>query len=127
MTVLSWKAPNLMRKREGGTPPGLPVGTLVFFPPATPDRLLALASEIPKRKFVDLMWAPNAEKDLAGYNVYRREEGGKLARINSDPITMLSFQDTSVVAGHKYFYAISAVDLRGNESSKQEESTDVAP
>ncbi len=117
----------LIAEIEGEDSAPVPVVAHDVFAPATPEGLLALASEIPKRKFVDLMWMPNAEKDLAGYNVYRREKGEKLARINSDPITMLSFQDTSVVAGHKYFYAISAVDLRGNESSKTEESTEVAP
>jgi len=117
----------LIAEIEGEDSAPVPVVAHDVFAPATPEGLLALASEIPKRKFVDLMWMPNAEKDLAGYNVYRREEGGKLARINSDPITMLSFQDTDVIADHKYFYAISAIDLRGNESSKSEESTEVAP
>jgi hypothetical protein len=39
---------------------------------------------------------------------------------------MLSYQDVNVSAGHTYFYAISAVDLRGNESGKTPETGDVS-
>jgi len=97
------------------------------FAPATPEELFVFPSETPEKKFFDLMWRPNAEKDLAGYNIYRREEDGKLERINSGLVKMLSFQDTNVIAGHKYVYAISAVDLRGNESDKTKESAEVQP
>ncbi len=97
------------------------------FPPATPAGFLAMASEIPGKKFVDMVWAPNAENDVAEYRIYRKEEGGELTRIGTAPATMLSYHDTNVVAGHKYFYAISAIDLRGNESSKTPETTEVTP
>ncbi len=97
------------------------------FPPATPVGFLAMASEIPDKKFVDMVWAPNAENDVAEYRIYRKEEGGELTRIGTTPATMLSYHDSNVVAGHKYFYAISAVDLRGNESRKTPETTEVTP
>jgi len=63
------------------------------------------------------------EKDLAGYNVYRREADGQIKRVNVAPITMLSFQDTDIAPGHTYFYCISAVDIHGNESAKSPEIT----
>jgi hypothetical protein len=44
------------------------------------------------------------EKDISAYNVYRREEDGQPARINSVPMAMLSFQDVNVLAGHNYRY-----------------------
>ena len=88
---------------------------------------MAMVSEVPERKFVDLVWAPNAENDVAEYRIYRKEEGGELARIGTAPAMMLSYQDKNVVAGRKYFYAISAVDLRGNESTKTPETTEVTP
>ena len=97
------------------------------FPPATPEGFMAMVSEVPERKFVDLVWAPNAENDVAEYRIYRKEEGGELARIGTAPAMMLSYQDKNVVAGRKYFYAISAVDLRGNESTKTPETTEVTP
>jgi len=125
----------LLAEVEGDDSQPVEVVAHDVFPPAPPEGLLAVPSEIPNEKFVDLIWAPNTEKDIAGYNVYRREEGGQEAdpkngkpeRINSAPITMLSFHDTGVVSRHKYFYSVSAVDLRGNESPKSQETAEVKP
>jgi fibronectin type 3 domain-containing protein len=103
----------------------LEVTTHNVFPPAVPERMMVLVGHVPGKKFVDLTWAPNIEKDLAGYNVYRREADGQMERLNSKPITMLSFQDSDVIAGHRYSYCVSAVDVRGNESAKSPELTEV--
>jgi hypothetical protein len=108
---------------EGEDSEPIAVVTHDVFPPAVPERLLTVVNRIPGKKFIDLLWAPNTEKDLAGYNIYRREAGGPMERVNSAPITMLSFQDNEVAAGHTYFYCISAVDVRGNESAKSPEIT----
>jgi hypothetical protein len=40
---------------------------------------------------------------------------------------MVSFQDVNVLAGHKYFYSISAADMRGNESARSQEAIVVFP
>jgi hypothetical protein len=125
----------LLAEVEGDDSQPVEVVAHDVFPPAPPEGLLAVPSEIPNEKFVDLIWAPNTEKDIAGYNVYRREEAapevdpknGKPERINSAPVTMLSFHDGGVAARHKYFYSISAVDLRGNESAKSQETAEVKP
>jgi hypothetical protein len=113
----------LVSEVEGEDSPPIEITTHDIFPPAVPEKLLAVVSQIPGRRFVDLIWSPNTEKDLAGYNIYRRKEGEEMVRINSAPITMLSFQDTTVAAGNKYLYCISAVDLRENESAKSQEIT----
>jgi hypothetical protein len=91
------------------------------FPPAVPESLLALVGRIPGKKFVDLTWAPNVKKDLATYNVYRREAGTALVRIYTGPSAILSFQDNDVTGGHNYFYCVSAVGANGNESAKSSE------
>jgi hypothetical protein len=117
----------LLAEFEGEESGPLEVVVHDVFPPATPEGLLAVASEIPEKKFVDLIWSPNAETDIAGYNIYRREEGEAMARIGTAPRSMLSYQDTTVSTGRKYFYAISAVDLRGNESRKTPETDVVKP
>ena len=65
---------------------------------------------------------PNAERDISGYNVYRRDEYGQAERINSVPRTTLSFQDTNAALAHTYLYSISAVDKGGNESARSQES-----
>jgi hypothetical protein len=111
----------LLAEIRGDDPAPLEVTTHDVFPPAVPERLLGMVSHGPGNKFVDLIWAPNAEKDLAGYNIYRREEGGTVTRINSEPVTMLSFQDNAVAAGRRYLYCLSAVDVHGNESAKSPE------
>lgn len=117
----------LIGEIEGVDSAPLEITTHNVFPPAAPERLLALASQIPNKKFVDLLWAPNAEKDISGYNVYRREENGQTARIASVPGTLLSFQDNNVAAMHRYFYCVSAVDKRGNESARSQETTAMLP
>lgn len=113
----------LIGEIEGADSAPLEITTHNVFPPAVPERLLAMPSQIPKDMFVDLLWAPNAEKDISRYNVYRREEGEEPARIASIPGTVLSFQDKNVAATHTYFYRVSAVDKRGNESAKSQEAS----
>lgn len=104
---------------EESTP--LEVKTQDVFPPAVPERLLALVGRGSGKRFVDLVWAPNLDRDLAVYNVYRREPGAEMTRIHKGPASLLSFQDTDVVSGHTYLYALSAVDANGNESPKSNE------
>ena len=59
---------------------------------------------------------------VAGYNLYRRlstEES--YTRLNTAPITGLSYTDTGLSAapaGATYYYALSAVDSSGEESVK---------
>jgi hypothetical protein len=118
---------HLIAEIEGDDSSPLEVITHDVFPPAVPERLLPVVGHTSGIKFVDLLWAPNTEKDVSGYNVYRREENGQSARINSVPITMVSFQDVNVSAGHNYLYSISAVDVHGNESARSPEKAAVVP
>ena len=115
----------LLAEISGEDSSPLELTTHNVFPPAVPERLMVLLGHVPGKKFVDLTWAPNIEKDLAGYNVYRREADGPMERLNLKPITMLSFQDSDVVAGHRYSYCVSALDVRGHESAKSGELTQV--
>lgn len=95
------------------------------FPPAVPERLLAVVTQRAGKNFVDLLWAPNAEKDISRYNVYRRDQNGEAVQIKSVPMNILSFQDTDVAAPHTYSYSVSAVDRFGHESGKSQEATAV--
>lgn len=94
------------------------------FPPAAPTGLQAVASGVGQQPFIDLTWAPNTEADLAGYNVYRREEGQQPAKINAELVKTPTFRDAKVQAGKTYLYAVSAVDLQNNESSKSQEASE---
>jgi hypothetical protein len=110
---------------EASTP--VQVRTHDIFPPAPPVGLQAVYSGNPQQNFIDLTWAPSTEGDLAGYNVYRREEGRRSSRINADLVKTPVFRDSDVQPGKQYFYSITAVDLRGNESGKSEESHESVP
>ncbi len=87
------------------------------FPPAVPDELEAVSSGPGQKPFVDLVWTPDTDADLAGYNVYRTEAGTEPKKLNSDPVNSPAFRDEGVSPGHKYTYSVSAVDARGNESA----------
>jgi hypothetical protein len=97
------------------------------FPPAVPSGLQAVFSGPGQAPFIDLIWAPVTDADLAGYNVYRREAGGTLVRINAELVKAPAYRDAAVSAGKTYFYSASSVDARGNESTKSAESSESAP
>ena len=112
---------------EGETSAGVRVVAHDVFPPAAPVGLQAVYGGNPQQNFIDLTWAPNTEGDLAGYNVYRHEEGTTLRRINPEPLKTPVFRDSNVAPGKQYFYAVTAIDLRDNESGKSEEAHESVP
>jgi hypothetical protein len=90
-----------------------------IFPPAAPQGLVAavLPGATPVSLEVDLSWTINLETDLAGYRVYRSEQEGMRGQLlTRDLLLTPSYRDTSVVAGHRYWYSVTAVDRTGNES-----------
>lgn len=98
-----------------------------IFPPATPSGAQAVYSAVPGGSFIDLTWKPNSESDLAGYNVYRRTGSEAPVKINTELVKTPRFADPGIQPGMKYFYSVSAVDLRGNESGKSEETSESVP
>jgi len=74
-----------------------------------------------------LLWAPDTDADLAGYNVYRHEEGSQPAKINTELVKTPAFRDTNVTAGKMYWYSVTAVDERGNESTHSEQASEAIP
>jgi hypothetical protein len=97
------------------------------FPPATPAGLQAVFSGPGQAAFIDLIWAPVTDADLAGYNVYRREESGTPVRVNEEVVKVPAYRDMKVGAGKTYFYSVSAVDLRGNGSARSGETSESVP
>jgi len=82
------------------------------FPPAAPQGLSAISTAVG----VELIWNANTEPDLAGYNVYRRENEGESRKLNSELVGTPLYRDTTVVAEHRYTYWVTAIDTAGNES-----------
>ncbi len=112
---------------EGDDTPAVPVFAHDVFPPAVPAGLQAVFSGVGQAPFVDLVWSPDTEADLAGYNVFRREGNEPPVKLNSDPVKIPAFRDSNVQSGKTYFYSVSAVDGRNNESAKSEEASEQVP
>lgn len=112
---------------EGDDSAVISIAARDVFPPATPAGVQAVFSGSDQNRFIDLTWTSNSEADLAGYNVYRHTTGGTPEKINTELVKTSSFRDSNVRAGTKYFYAVSAVDQRGNESGKSEETSEQVP
>lgn len=112
---------------EGDDTPKVTVFAHDIFPPAVPTGLQAVFSGPGQQPFIDLIWAPVTDADLAGYNVYRREEGAEPMKLNSGLVATPAFRDMQVVSGKTYFYSVSAVDQRGNESARSAEASETVP
>jgi hypothetical protein len=112
---------------EGEDSPAVHIVAHDVFPPAVPSGLQAVASGEGQKPFVDLIWAPVTNADLAGYNVYRREATGATAKLNSELVKSPAYRDSAVVAGTTYVYSVSAIDARGNESAHSEEASEQVP
>ncbi len=112
---------------EGDDSPEVKVFTDDVFPPAVPSGLQAVFSGPGQKTFIDLVWAPVTDVDLDGYNVYRHEEGAGAVKVNAELVKTPAYRDANVVSGRHYFYSVSAVDVRGNESARSEEAGEMVP
>ena len=93
--------------------------------PEAPSALTATGGD----ESVTLNWNASASDDTVGYLVYRGIEpavliGGEVVS-GAAPVTELTYTDDTVANGTTYFYAVTAVDLAGNESAGSNEVTAV--
>ncbi len=103
-----------------------PVAELVpedTFAPAPPEGLRAVPTEFS----VELSWNPSPESDAAGYHVYRRDAAGEWARVSASPLAGPTFTDKDVRREQQYSYAVSALDVKGNESPRSTAVTVTIP
>ena len=98
-----------------------------IFPPTVPSGLQAVFSGPGQQAFIDLIWAPVTDADLAGYNVYRHETDSAPEKLNSDLVKAPAYRDMKVVQGRTYLYSVSAIDVRGNESARSEDASESVP
>jgi len=107
------------------SPPSRPVAVtpLDEFPPQPPSGLTLFA----EAGAIRLVWAANAEADLAGYSVYRSESAGEgYRKITSSLLAAPSYRDTDLTPGRRYHYVVTASDRNGKESGRSEEVSEVA-
>ena len=93
----------------------------IYPPPAATGLTAAPFASAASGAFaVDLIWQPVDDAGLitalAGYNVYRAEGDYAARRLNASPVTLPAFHDSTAVAGVKYRYRVTAVDVNGRES-----------
>jgi hypothetical protein len=125
--VTLWQGAGKKGVVEGDDSPVAAIFADDKFPPEAPVGLQAVFSGLANQPFIDLTWTPSTEPDLAGYNVYRHSGDEPAVKINSELVKTPSFPDAQVKPGTKYFYAVSAVDLRGNESGRSAETSETVP
>lgn len=125
--VTLWRAGVQQGEVEGDDSPMSTIFAHDIFPPSTPLGLEAVFSGMIQHPGIDLTWKPNTEEDLAGYNIYRRVQGSPPAKINAELVKTPAFHDPDVALGQRYFYSVTAVDLRGNESARSEETSEAVP
>ncbi len=76
---------------------------------------------------VTITWAASSST-VSGYNVYRGTiSGGPYTKLNSTPITTLSYTDSTVSSGATYFYVVTDVASDGTESAFSNQATAVVP
>lgn len=107
---------------EGEPGPPLTVEPRDTFPPAAPTGFTAIAGV----NSIELAWERSPEPDFAAYQLFRAEADGALSAFG-DPLSALSFSDTSVISGRRYRYALAARDLAGNLSPLTEPIEITAP
>jgi fibronectin type 3 domain-containing protein len=108
---------------ESGDSAPLVVTPKDTFPPATPQRLVAVPIRDEQATgtgagHIELSWDINQEPDLQGYWVYRSEQPDTPGQpINTQLLLTPTFRDITAVLGKQYTYRVTAVDRSGNESS----------
>jgi predicted phage tail protein len=92
-----------------------------------PTGVQAVFSSVGQKPFIDLTWAPNTERDLAGYHVFRKASNGQFEAANTGLLKAPAWRDENVKPGERYFYTVSAVDLRGNQSAQSSVAEESVP
>lgn len=95
------------------------------FPPKAPEELNVVSA----REGMVLIWAPNAEDDVVGYNIYRSLQTAEgHTKINRELVRETTYTDPDVEPGKTYYYVVTAVDSAPvpNESPRSVEASETA-
>jgi hypothetical protein len=76
---------------------------------------------------VDLRWNASTSSNIVGYNVYRSANETTWSKINDSVVPSTLFSDSTVANGSTYYYALTAVNVPGDESSKTAATKVVIP
>lgn len=67
-----------------------------------------------------LRFTPSTDADTVGYNIFRKQKGGKWVKINDALVTENVFIDKGLKNEVQYYYKVQAVDKTGNISGFSE-------
>ena len=97
---------------------GVASGTLIFASTAlnTPTTASLMGAGVAPQYSVNLSWSPSTSS-VAGYNVYRGTVPGTYSKINTSLDPNTAYSDNTVASGVTYYYAATAVNSSGQESS----------
>jgi len=95
-------------------PPAIQFG--IRYDDVYPPPAVARVDALPEQTLVRLHWSPVEAPDLAGYEVFRSEDGGPEKRLDDRPLAETSFVDSAVAVGKTYRYRVRSVDRTGNAS-----------
>ncbi len=87
-------------------------------PPAVPRGVRTITGD----EYVRIEWYPNAESDLEGYTVWRRENNRNIEAIADILAGTTHYTDRDVRNGRTYYYFVSAYDANGNVSDRSPEN-----
>lgn len=78
----------------------------------------SIAIQATTNHVVDVSWKASTTSDVTGYNLYRSPDGVNWKKANVSLIASTLYTDATVANGSTYYYAATAVDIYGHESSK---------
>lgn len=112
------RAVTLSPRREGDRSKEVTVERYDLYPPAPPSGLVVTRT----KEGVSLLWNPSPSEDVAGYHVYREQQGG-WTRLTREPVAKTSHLDPQAGPRRRLRYRVTAVDrsIRANESVPSQE------
>jgi hypothetical protein len=111
------------------TAPGSVTGSVVLSSNATNSAVVInlTGQGLANAHSVTLSWGPSASS-VIGYYTYRKSSSDdSWMRVSTSVVAALSYTDFTVQAGQRYFYAVSAVGIDGQEGSLSDPVSVVVP
>lgn len=97
------------------------INSLAQMPDVVPPNQPVISNVKLKDGNILIEWIPNAEKDLLGYDLFRKVVGDSNSlvqiNINTIPGSVNAYTDRNFTEGEEYYYQVRAKDMDGNESA----------
>jgi hypothetical protein len=89
---------------------------------------LGLGCAATANHYVSLTWAASTSPNIIGYNVYRSStSAGPYTQLNSQLVTTVSYNDSTVTAGQTYYYVMTSVNNSSYQSAYSNQVQAIVP